>query len=326
MLAARRAKPQTVALLAPLTGPAAAIGQSLQRAATLAQPGRPRNGELIVLDTGGTPEGASAAATQAIKRDARIILGPLFAAEVRPVLAAVAGRAPVLSFSNDTSLTHSGAFLLGVTAAQLTTAILRYARRRGVRRIALVGSGGAWTAQAFEVARRVAGELGLTLVAAPTATPAALTAALGRTDPPDAVFAPEADALPAIARALRGGTVQLLGIAAAPDPAPATLAAFEGAWLAAPDPAGFADFARRYQAGSGAPAGTIAALAYDASAIADAVLAAGAASRDALLVPAGFPGVSGRVRFRADGSCVRELAILVAGPGGYAAAERGVAG
>ncbi len=316
-----RPKRQPVALLVPLTGASATIGISMQRAATLAQPPSGRNDELIVLDTQGTPAGAAAAAAQAIRRGARMILGPLFAAEVRPVLAAVAGRIPVLSFSNDAALLESGAFLLGITAPQLTEAVLRYARRRGVRSIALIGPDSGWSRQSFDAARRLQNELGLTLTAIePAGLPAALRTAGG---PPDAILAPEGGA-PFLdtARALRGSDVQLLGTLQALDYAPAALAVLDGAWLAAPDPAGFADFARAYEARNGTAPGAIAALAYDAAGIAGAMRAAGVIDRDALLGAAGFNGVAGAVRFRADGSCARTLAILVASPDGYTVAER----
>lgn len=329
---AARPRRQPVALLVPLTGASATIGISMRRAATLAQPAAARNDELIVLDTQGTAAGAAAAAAQALRRGARMILGPLFAAEVRPVLAAVAGRIPVLSFSNDATLLESGAFLLGITAPQLTDAVLRYARRRGVRSVALLGSDSAWSRQSLDTALRLQNELGLAarpIDPAAAATPAALLATLRQANGgnlPDALLLPEGGApFIAAANALRGNDVQLLGTLQALDYAPGSLAALDGAWLAAPDPAGFADFARTYEARNGTAPGAIAALAYDAAGIVNRMRAAGVIDRDALLVAAGFPGVAGAVRFRADGSCTRDLAILVANPAGYAVAERSAA-
>ena len=49
-----------------------------------------------------------------------------------------------------------------------------------------------------------------------------------------------------------------------------------------------------------------------------ALRGAGTLNRDGLLAERGFDCVTGPVRFRTDGSCARELAILVAGNGGYA--------
>ena len=44
----------------------------------------------LAIDTAAT--GPAAAATTALKRGARLILGPLFASDVRPVVSAVRGR------------------------------------------------------------------------------------------------------------------------------------------------------------------------------------------------------------------------------------------
>ena len=64
---ARLAAPtgQRVAILLPLSGPRAEIGQSMLHAAQLAFDG-PGAGSLDARDTGGTPEGAAAAARSAI--------------------------------------------------------------------------------------------------------------------------------------------------------------------------------------------------------------------------------------------------------------------
>src|SRR5690606_17367225 len=67
-----------VAILLPLSGQNAAMGQSMLQAAQLAvfDVGND-NFELISKDTGGTPQGASAAATAAMNEGAQLILGPL---------------------------------------------------------------------------------------------------------------------------------------------------------------------------------------------------------------------------------------------------------
>jgi branched-chain amino acid transport system substrate-binding protein len=63
---------QKVAILLPMTGQRADIGQVLSQAASLALPGG-----LDVLDTAGTPAGASAAAQSAVAHGDQMILGPL---------------------------------------------------------------------------------------------------------------------------------------------------------------------------------------------------------------------------------------------------------
>ncbi len=291
------------ALLLPLTGSTADLARSMQHAAALAQPPDATKTTLMILDTGGTPDGAAAAAAQAVRRGAPLIVGPMFAAQVAPVVAAAKG-VPVVALSNDAAGTAS--FAIGITPAQTVGAILGYARSRGVRRVALATGATRWDSLAATAARVHAGNLGLTLTDfAPGATP-------------DAVLVTgDADALAVTAHGLQGSEVQLLGTYQALALSGAGLAAIDGAWLAAPDPDGFADFARRFETAYGNPPGLIAGLAYDAVGIARTLRANGHLDRDGLTGSAGFPGVTGAVRFRADGSATRELAILVAEGGEF---------
>lgn len=277
----------------------------MSRAATL---GEMAAAPPMVLD--GAPS-AAAAAKQALGRGAKLILGPVYAADVRPVLAAVAGRAPVLAFSNDETLIESGAFLLGLGAGQCVSAILAYARGRGIRSVALLAGEGAWGVQAARAADRAQAALGLTV--RPVAA-AGIDAAL-RAMQPDALLAVDGgQGFAAAARAAAAAEVQLLGTVQALDHRPATLAAIAGAWLAAPDPTGLQHFASDSLASSSGDPGLLAALAHDAALIAARV---GAGGRPALLDPAGFTGALGPVRFRQDGSAVRRLAILAAAADGY---------
>ncbi|WP_156679472.1 ABC transporter substrate-binding protein [Sphingomonas profundi] len=316
MASAARAKRQPVALLVPLTGPSAALGLSMQRATMLVQSADPP----LAIDTA---DGAAAAARTAAKRGARLILGPLFAADVRPVVAAVAGRVPVLAFSNDAALRESGAFLLGLTAAQTTSAILQYARKRGIRRVAMPAATDDQGRQALAAAQALQASLGIEIVTLAGAVPADGAVAA------DAVLVPQGgDALVRAAAALGQGQgqgqgqgpggVQLLGLAAN-DAAPAAIA---GAWIAAPDPAAFGGFAEAFASAHGGTPGLIAALARDGMAIAETLRAAGPIDRAAILAQPRFEGVAGALRFRSDGSAARDLAILVAGRDGYEVVDR----
>jgi len=289
------------ALLLPLTGPSADLARSMQHAAVLAQPPGATKTTLLVFDTGATPDGAAAAAELAVKRGVPLIIGPLFAAQVTPVVTAARG-APVVALSNDAA--GSGGFVLGITPVQTVGAILGYARSRGVRRVALAAGSSRWEVLAAAAARASARDLGLDLV--------------DTANGPDAVLATgDADALAAAARSLQGSGVQLLGTYQGMALSGAGLAAIDGAWLAAPDPDGFTEFARRFEAAFGNPPGQIAGLAYDAVGIARTLRTSGHLDRDGLTGSAGFPGVTGAVRFRADGSAARDLAIVVAEGGAF---------
>lgn len=287
----------------------------MARAAAMAM-GKDAKG-LLVIDSGGDAGGA---ARMALKRGARMVLGPLASAEVAPVVAA-AGGVPVVAFSNDLSLRESGAFLLGITAEQAVLPLLHYARARGVRRVALAPAAGGWGAQVAGAAMLAADREGLDLLAAPAT---GLASFLRGADAPDALLV--SDDLAEAGRAVQGTGVQLLGAFTGLDPSPSLLESIEGAWLSAPDPAGFATFADGFEQANGVAPGVIAGLAFDAAGIAAALRKAGSTDRSALLSGRTFDGVCGAVRFRADGSASRAMAILAVTKGRYLLAEPGSVG
>lgn len=294
---------QPAALLIPRTGDRAALGRSMERAALLAQ-GIEKN-SLLVFDTQGTPAGAAAAARQAMRRRASIVLGPLLSTEVGPVLAVVEGKVPVLTFSNDASLVESGAFLLGITAQQSVSAILRYARGRGIRQVAMSFASSGWGAQALLAARSVAAATGLTLSVLPEGV-----SVLAAGEPQDALLVATGAPLMAAAKAVRGTQVQLLGAFDGLSYAADALTELDGAWVSAPDPSVFEEFNHAFEARTGTPPGIIAGLAYDAASIVASLRRAGGVDRSGLLTSGGFKGVTGTVRFRENGSAARDLAIL----------------
>jgi len=107
--------------------------------------------------------------------------------------------------------------------------------------------------------------------------------------------------------------VHFLGTGLWDDPSLNGEPSLEGAWYAAPDPAGRADFERRFQKLYGHAPPRLATLAYDASALAAQLSAApeGADfSATALTNQSGFLGVDGIFRLRADGRGERGLAVL----------------
>ncbi|MDF7777725.1 ABC transporter substrate-binding protein [Sphingomonas sp. AOB5] len=300
-----------VALLVPLTGPRARLGLSMRSAALLAE-----NSSFVqTYDTLGTANGAAAAATAALKKGPAMILGPLLAEEVPAVASTVAGRVPVICFSNDSVLKQPGTYIFGITAAQVTSAILRYARTRGVKSVVVIDDHSPWSSASVLAASRMEGELGIT-VRSIEVLPGSTMHDPGEV--PDAVLLPgSGDKVLAAARALKETGVQLLGTVQALDHRPASLAALEGAWIASPDPAAFGTFASEFSARVGGDPGAIAALAYDAAGIANSLRNSGTLSPAGLLSAQGFKCVTGPVRFRTDGSVARDFAILVARPEGY---------
>lgn len=300
-----------VALLLPLSGPRAALGLSMRQAALLADSGP----ELTAYDTGGTAQGAALAAINALKAKASLILGPITAEEATAAAAQTGGRVPVISFSNNAVVRAPGLFTFGITPNQVTSAILRYARSRGIRKLVVVDDTSAWSAAAALAAGRIQGEIGMD-VRVLAVTPGQPLPPAG--DAPDAVLLPgSGEAVLAAARNLKATGIQLLGTVQALDYRPAALEVLDGAWIASPDPAAFGKFAAEFRARHGGDPGALAALAYDAGGIVKVLREKGAVDQAGLLAETSYPCVTGDARFRTDGSVTRDLSILVAGPDGY---------
>lgn len=125
-----------VAILLPLSGPHADLGQAMLQAAKLAldAPGAPA---LDVKDTGGTPDGAAAAARAAIASSDSLILGPLTSAETAAVApVARAAGISVLAFTNDPAQAQPGVWVLGITPGQQVRRLVTAVQGDGKTRIA----------------------------------------------------------------------------------------------------------------------------------------------------------------------------------------------
>jgi branched-chain amino acid transport system substrate-binding protein len=297
------------ALLLPLTGEAAALGENMARAASLVTQSGSETRAPKIYDTQDTAEGSVTAARQAIDSGAKILLGPLRADQTAGVLA-VAGNRPVITFSNDDSLGAQGAFVMGVTPAQSVAAMFSYARAQGLTRIAVVSRAGPLGQATATAARAIAAAGGITITSVLERDPGdgGLKSALGQAQ---AVYLPEGGVtLAGFADALRGSDVQLLGsvqwgvadVTADPN--------LDGAWFASAPPDLFLPFADQFQAAFGAQPGVVAALGHDAALLALGLGDGRGVSRKGIIREAGFTGVLGPFRFLDDGRCQRDLAVL----------------
>jgi hypothetical protein len=126
-----------VALLLPLSGANAALGQSMLNAAELALfLSESDKLELLPRDTEG-PGGAAAAASSALDAGAELILGPIFASAVQDVAPiAQARNVPVISFSNDGTVAGNGVFVAGFTPENQIDRVVSFARSRGAQKFA----------------------------------------------------------------------------------------------------------------------------------------------------------------------------------------------
>ncbi len=141
-----------VALLVPLSGPAANLGNAMLNAAQLAlfQFADDRF-ELLPHDTGGTADGAFRAAQLAIGDGAQLILGPLLAGSVQAVgPLARAANVPVVAFSSDRTVAGDGVYVTGFLPSAQTDRVIRFAAGRGLFRFGLLAPDNAYGATVLQ--------------------------------------------------------------------------------------------------------------------------------------------------------------------------------
>lgn len=336
-----------VALLAPISGEHAGVGQALVNAAQMALfDVADDNFALTVKDTSAEAGGARAAMEEARREGAQLILGPLFAQDVREVRgeAALAGI-PLLAFSNDSSLAGSGTYVMGLTPSAEVDRVVGHAVSQGRRRIGLLAPrtayGEAVMAALRDSAQRFGGEVVEVVTYDPRAPDfsepvrdfARRGGVSGRSAGIyDAVMVPAGGReLLSLAALLPYYDVdpqrtQYLGTRLWEDATIGAEPALSGGWFAAPARAAWEHFAERYRELYGAAPPRVASVAYDATALA-AVLVQDAAreggeARRAFQPPAlhsadGFAGVDGLFRLRPDGSVERGLAVYELRRGGF---------
>ena len=132
--------PVRVALLLPLSGPSAALGESLLNAALMAlhDVGDERL-MLLPRDTQGLPEGAIDAIEQGVADGAQIILGPVFSASVQAAAQVTRSVAlNMIAFSTDRSVAGDGVYLIGFMPEQQVDRVVSFAVRQGLQRFAAV--------------------------------------------------------------------------------------------------------------------------------------------------------------------------------------------
>ncbi|MBV8188469.1 MAG: penicillin-binding protein activator [Alphaproteobacteria bacterium] len=318
-----------IALLLPLSGQAAPIGQALQQAAELAlfDTGA-KDLALAAYDAGETPEAAIEAYRKARTDGVALVLGPLFGASARALAPLVAqGGVNVISFSNDEQVAQRGIFIMGIAAPPQVRRVVDYAAEQGFRRFAVLapqtsyGEQMALTLEA-QVPQRGGTVAGVEFYDPNTADPGASARKLAGTVSGSDRIAILVPVGPPRLSGVLGGlgaagldnrAAQYLGTGVWDVPNIGTDPAARGGWYAAPDPAARADFERRFAATYGKPPNRLATLAYDAVALA-ANLArlkpGGDFSAEAITNPSGWSGVDGIFRFLPNGRSERALAVI----------------
>ncbi|MES1972424.1 MAG: penicillin-binding protein activator [Pseudomonadota bacterium] len=311
-----------VALLVPLAGAAAGLGQSLANATQLAL--LDTKNERVRITTYDTSGGAAAAAQKALAEGNRLILGPLLAEDVRAV-APIARRAgvPVISFSNDTTAAGNGAYLMGYAPAQSIERVVTYARGQGVSDFAgLVPNGtyGERASTAFLRAVESAGGQVRTLQTYDRGGGAIASAItrMAQNSPYEAVLiadngATAAAAVPLI-RKNGGGAAHVLGTDLwNTDSSIAGRPALNGAWFASVSDDYYRHYAAKYRARFGTAPYRLSSLGYDAVLLTVRIARdwpVGSAFPEARLRDAGgFAGIDGAFRFGRDSVAERALEV-----------------
>jgi branched-chain amino acid transport system substrate-binding protein len=324
-----------VGLVLPLSaqGNAGVAAQSMKNAAEMALAEfKSPNIQLLVKDDGGTPQGAQAAAQQAINEGAEIIVGPLFAQSVSAVGQVARGRnIPVIAFSTDASVAARGVYLLSFLPETDVRRIVDFAVSRGKRSFAALlpdNAYGTVVEAAFqqEVSRRGGRVVALEKYPLDANRMAEAARRVSQAaNQVDSIFIPDgADAVPQVVQALSASgvnlkRVQLLGTGLWDDPRIFSTAALDGGWYAAPDSTGFRNFSGRYRARYGQDPVRTATLAYDAVALVAALVKTQGPQRfseQVLTNASGFAGIDGVFRFRPEGPNERGLAVLRVTPTG----------
>lgn len=319
-----------VALLVPLSanGNAAQAAQNIRNAAELAL-GEFSGADIMVMvkDTGGTPEGASAAAREAVSQGAELILGPLFADSVSAAAAvARSARVPMVAFSTDAAVASSGVYLLSFLPRSDVQRIIPFAASRGVTSIAALLPDNAYGTVVEAALRETMATSGARLVVVERyaldrgamQVSAEAVAEIVLAGQADAIFVPDGgDATPFMTQIIAAtgvdfDDVRLLGSGLWNDSRIKNEPTMVGGWYPGPETAGFDAFATRYAAVYGSRPFPTASLGYDAT-----ILAAGLAasfgpnrySTATITDPNGFRGIDGTFRFLSNGSNQRALAV-----------------
>jgi len=319
-----------VALLVPLSGPNAGVGQSIANATTLAL--LDTKADRVRITTYDTGMGAAAAVNKALAEGNRLILGPLLAEDAR-IVGPIASRAnvPVISFSNDVSVAGNGVYIMGYNPNQSIERVVEFARGKGMSKFAALVPRGVYGERSGTALLRAVEGAGGTVVSMQTLdrTAASMTAAVKKLQASssyDALLIADSGRvalqIAPIVRKNGGAGARLLGtelwntdsnLAASP--------VLRGAWFASVSDGLYGQLAGKYRARYGSSPFRLSALGYDA------VLLTVRIARDwkpGTTFPAarlrdagGFSGIDGAFRFGRNGVAERALEVSEIGTGTY---------
>jgi ABC-type branched-subunit amino acid transport system substrate-binding protein len=317
-----------VALLVPMTGTNAGVGQSIANATTLAL--LDTKTDRVRITTYDTALGAAAAVSKALADGNRLILGPLLAEDAR-IIGPIAARAnvPVVSFSNDASIAGSGVYVLGYNTAQSIDRVVDYAKDKGLTRFGALVPRGVYGERAGNAMLRAVEQAGGTVVSMQTfdRSPASITAAVKKLQASssyDALLIADSGRVALqvapIVRKNGGATARLLGTELwNTDTALAASPVLRGAWFASVSDTLYRQLANKYRARYGSAPFRLSSLGYDSVLLTVRIAQdwkpgspfPAARLRDA----GGFSGIDGAFRFNRASVAERALEVGEVGAG-----------
>ncbi|EKE10296.1 MAG: extracellular ligand-binding receptor [uncultured bacterium] len=313
-----------VGLLLPLTGSHAKLGNHLLQAAELSlfEMG-PSSLTLLPQDT--TQGGAHKAALRALDAGAELLLGPLFAEDVKAIRPLVASRkVNLISFSTDQGVAGNGVFILGFLPSQQINQASNFAKTKGLTKVAALTPEDGYGKLVDQTLKQLNSQgkiklLGITHYARGDI----LEGNPGNSRIKDEVSQYKSKGLQALFVPEGGENLSHL-LKLLISQMPLTIVG-SGQWdtqdtldlafdlkenfFASPDPETRGQFIRRYEEVYGEKPPRIASLAYDAVALSAALVDKGYTQQN-LTLPQGFMGMDGLFRLTPQGLNERGLAIL----------------
>ena len=315
-------KPVEVALLVPLSGKGAQLGQAILNASQLALfDMNPQNFQLIPKDTKGNPVDAQIAAQEAINHGADLVLGPLFSDSVKSVATASANyNINVLGFTTDSTAASHNGFAMGFLPSTQVEQIIDYATHQQKQRFTVVVPNNQYGALVSKTAREMLSQSGYSAPHIHTITTQPdvnrLYSDTVANQSQAILLAVDLNTASSIsnhliANGLPNARLQRLGLGLWDDRQRSYSSALEGAWYASPDPNKRDRFVRLYKNTYGTTPPRLASIGYDATALAISLAKSGDDyTKNSLTRPNGFYGLDGIFRFKQDGLVQRKLSIL----------------
>lgn len=319
-----------IALLVPLSGANADVGQSIANATTMAL--LDTGADNLRITTYDTAGGAGAAASRAINDGNRLILGPLMRDNVGDVLAqARPADVPLLTFSNDTTVARNDVFVMGHIPDQSIERTVQFAVTQGARNFGALAPRGDYGNRALAALDRAVSQYGGTVVSVERydrGNTSILSAAdrLSQTGGFDTVLIADGATLSAMAapRLKDAGDAlpSLIGTELwSREDSLTRLPAMRGAWFSAVPDERYRQFSDSYNARFGNQPYRIATLGYDAVLLTLRLTRdwrPGRALPEGLLTDeGGFLGLDGPIRFNSNGLGERAFEVRQVGNGAF---------